>query len=149
MFDRASVAPKGKHGAILISSRTGRIELDLVNSPRSSTSIDVACSRDSCRCGWRCIIFNFSRIMSSVAATDIPLTTVFEPPASCTDVITRAGDIFWQGGRQQTGDPDCYPASFYSITGSYYSPGVCPMGWTSAGAFFTPNSVTDAVCCPE
>ena len=82
-------------------------------------------------------------------ATGASLTTLFAAPPSCTDIITRAQNNFWQGGREQTGDPDCYPPSFYSIYGSWYSPGICPRGWRSAGEITSTGSIFDAMCCPE
>ena len=82
--------------------------------------------------------------------TGLSLTTLFTPPPSCTDIITRAGTNFWQGGKEQTGDPDCYPPNFYSIYGSYYSPGICPSGWSNGGSHATiAGSIMDALCCPQ
>jgi|SRR5271156_4282161 len=84
----------------------------------------------------------------------IGLTTIFTPPASCSLIITYDGQFFWQGGVLQTGDPDCYPASFYSVVDSFYSPGICPHGWTSAsavagtGALVFGTTETNAICCP-
>jgi hypothetical protein len=84
----------------------------------------------------------------------IPLTTIFTPPASCSSIITYDGTYLWQGGVLQTGDLDCYPTSFLSIYASFYSPGICPYGWTSAssvtgaGALVTIPTETNALCCP-
>lgn len=82
------------------------------------------------------------------------LTTIFTPPASCSSLITWDGSLFWQGGIFQTNDPSCYPDTFKSILYSYYSPGLCPYGWTSAGSRTGPgdgvNTVESiAMCCPK
>ncbi|KAL8959621.1 MAG: hypothetical protein Q9193_003545 [Seirophora villosa] len=87
----------------------------------------------------------------------VSLTTIFTPPPSCLSTVTYDGTSFWQGGLVQTGDQNCYPASFTDIFNSYYNPGICPSGWTSVA---NPNSVgpvtldngvlaTKAFCCPS
>jgi len=85
----------------------------------------------------------------------VSITTIFTPPPSCTSVFTRSGDLVWQGGVAQTGDVDCFPPGFAKILNSFYSPGICPSGWTSAGALsgtgalvFNPRE-TNAMCCPR
>ncbi|KAK0514191.1 hypothetical protein JMJ35_002808 [Cladonia borealis] len=81
----------------------------------------------------------------------IPLTTIFTPPPSCLGVITYDGVLFWQNGVSQTGDSNCYPASFHNIYNSYYSPGICPQSWTSASTYPHANKPleTAAFCCPS
>ena len=78
----------------------------------------------------------------------IALTTLFTPPPSCSQYVTYDGKTLWQGGVSQLGDPACYPASFSNIFLSYYSPGVCPYQWTSAGSYPHPAGTSNAFCCP-
>ncbi|KAI4114263.1 MAG: hypothetical protein LQ345_004926 [Seirophora villosa] len=89
----------------------------------------------------------------------VSLTTIFTPPPSCLSTVTYDGTSFWQGGLVQTGDQNCYPASFTDIFNSFYNPGICPSGWTSV-ANAKPNNigpvtlkngdlVTRAYCCPS
>ncbi|KAL9577763.1 MAG: hypothetical protein Q9212_006160, partial [Teloschistes hypoglaucus] len=84
----------------------------------------------------------------------IDLTSIFTPPPSCLSTVTYDGTSFWEGGLLQTGDQNCFPPSFTDIFESYYSPGICPSGWTSAGGvgqFTQDNGVpgTHIFCCPS
>src|SRR5277367_986586 len=92
-----------------------------------------------------------------------PLTTLFVPPNSCfTDVYWYsytsgespqpdgptflAGDVFYFG---LPGNPNCLPTSWEPS--SYYSPGICPGGYTIAcSSFSSVETVTEtiATCCP-
>ena len=85
---------------------------------------------------------------ATTSSNPIPLTTIFTPPPSCLGVVTYDGTSFWQNGISQTGDPNCYPASFYYIFNSYYTPGICPHHWTSVGQL-PHSSGFDAACCPS
>ena len=67
------------------------------------------------------------------ARPHLPLTTIYTPPPSCSSIVTWDGTHLWQFGTNQTGG-DCYPPKFRSIYNSYYSPGICPHDWTSAGS---------------
>ena len=80
---------------------------------------------------------------------DIPLTTIFTPPASCLDTVTYDGYQLWQNGISQYGDPDCFPASFDYIYNSFFTPGICPQGWNSVGQVDHSSTASDAMCCPE
>lgn len=96
------------------------------------------------------------------------LTTIFTPPASCSDVITFAGPASpspptasegsaWKGGYGSKGDSACFPSGFPDISlqdRTYYSPGFCPHGWTSmtfSGETYasTVGLETTAMCCPR
>ena len=79
--------------------------------------------------------------------TPLPLTTIYTPPASCSDIETWNGEHLWQYGTNQTGG-NCYPPQFKRILNSWYSPGVCPDAWTSAGVVKDYVGF-DAMCCPE
>ncbi|KAK2612499.1 hypothetical protein QQS21_001437 [Conoideocrella luteorostrata] len=83
-----------------------------------------------------------------------PLTTTFTPRPSCTsyDGFTRfqyQSDGFYlaQGPWME----DCFPNSFKPFRQYYYSPGICPSGYTAACSSL--NSVgtsteTVRTCCP-
>ncbi|KAJ4421136.1 hypothetical protein N0V82_003900 [Gnomoniopsis sp. IMI 355080] len=86
------------------------------------------------------------------------LTTTFSAPSSCASStgisIVGCGDgcVWWaEGPVDLTSSYPCYP-SFYNPTLShYYSPGVCPSGYTAACQSITKSStVTETVqtCCP-
>ncbi|KAG8672627.1 hypothetical protein FPOAC2_06023 [Fusarium poae] len=94
-----------------------------------------------------------------------PLTTTYEPPASCTTATTdhiyyaNASDFTSQYGPVSCGPEkmgECYPSgsdhdkiSSQNLkigghpTVDYFSPGViCPKGWTTAGIFAPDNEAT-------
>ena len=85
--------------------------------------------------------------IASITQTPLPLTTIYTPPASCSQIVTWDGDNLWQYGTNQTGG-DCYPPDFNRIFNSYYTPGICPDAWTSAGKI-AHSSGHDAMCCPK
>lgn len=85
--------------------------------------------------------------LRSITQTPLPLTTIYTPPPSCSSIVTWDGTDLWQYGVNQTGG-DCYPPDFLSIYDSYYTPGICPHAWTSAGTV-SHSSGFDAMCCPK
>jgi hypothetical protein len=129
-----------------------------VNSPSDSASsyrFYLKCIRHLFRVFVSIVWINVtSSVWSQVRISMVALTTLFTPPSTCTSLITWNGNRFWQAGIEQTNDPNCFPTSFASIFRSFYSPGVCPQGWTSttsvsgAGhAVFDLNEM-NAMCCP-
>jgi hypothetical protein len=90
------------------------------------------------------------------------LTTTFTPSPSClTDIykfnassaVTVSGQlsslVYIQLGPTSTSD--CVPSSF-APSGAYYSPGICPSGYTQAcKGIVTSGTVTEtqATCCPR
>jgi hypothetical protein len=82
------------------------------------------------------------------------LTTVFTPPSSCL----ASSALWWiytgYNVYQLQGPPDlqnCFPPSYVPNSTAYYSPGVCPSGYTTAcTSFNTVGTVTDTLytCCP-
>ncbi|KAK3114213.1 hypothetical protein LTR53_007680 [Teratosphaeriaceae sp. CCFEE 6253] len=95
-------------------------------------------------------------------STNLPLTTIFTPPASCFDMkfgVMLDGTV--------SGNPSafrdysaavqaCYPESYSELelsTGLWFSPGVCPSGYARAsqGADIADGnpSLTLAWCCPS
>ena len=91
-----------------------------------------------------------------------PLTTTFTPPPSCfslTALVDSAGVPFqmYTGGfadaELQSSPfpgtycfPSVYPATAGDNWGPYFSPGVCPVGYTVASSTVN-NSETRGVCC--
>lgn len=90
------------------------------------------------------------------------LTTVFTPPASCatpcyfpdddirSDVALVGTACSYSGNDHRGCEPGSYDTS--AIVFPYYSPGICPEGFTMACSpipeiGFPPN-VTAQVCCP-
>ena len=97
-----------------------------------------------------------------LAANIAHLTTVFTPPASCatpcyfpddsnrSDVALIGIACSYSGNDHKGCAPGSYDAS--AIVFPYYSPGICPEGFTMACSpiseiAFSPN-VTAQVCCP-
>ncbi|KAK4106967.1 hypothetical protein N658DRAFT_491587 [Parathielavia hyrcaniae] len=86
------------------------------------------------------------------------LTTTFTPPASCalsTGIhIVGCGDacVWWaEGPLNSPAASACYPSSYDPSLGHYYSPGVCPSGYTAAcTSRRTSGDVTETIqtCCP-
>ncbi|KAI2464605.1 hypothetical protein F4781DRAFT_412495 [Annulohypoxylon bovei var. microspora] len=90
-----------------------------------------------------------------------PLTTTFTPAPECTAVIS--GIVFTQTGTDgnttthkyhSLGPSDtssCYPPAFQTTSG-FFSPGICPSGWSSAcgSVDVIGGSITEttATCCP-
>ena len=85
--------------------------------------------------------------VASITKTPLPLTTIYTAPASCSQIVTWDGENLWQYGTNQTGG-DCYPPDFLRIFNSFYTPGICPDAWTSAGKI-AHSSGHDAMCCPK
>ncbi|KAN0079613.1 hypothetical protein V8E54_004827 [Elaphomyces granulatus] len=85
------------------------------------------------------------------------LTTTFVPPSSClTDTYlydinpTQTSPYFYSLG--PPGTSDCFPSGWESVTTAYFSPGVCPLGYSMACSNY--NSIgtlteTTATCCPS
>ena len=79
-----------------------------------------------------------------------PLTTTYTPTgADCTSTYLAANnDNEWI----QYGQPDttqCVPTSFTAFENYYYSPGICPSGYTYACEAGVGTSTTQATCCPS
>jgi hypothetical protein len=102
--------------------------------------------------------FLHSSLMAQLA-----LTTTFTPPASCfgtnaiIDVLTTvcAGTLascqYLVLGQAPDGSKTCMPPGYTAGGDYFYSPGICPSGYTTA--CYSLNSVgsvtqTAATCCP-
>ncbi len=83
-----------------------------------------------------------------------PLTKAFTPPASCLTglfEITSVGQFdYFQSGALTTGS--CFPPGYKEARSNFFSPGVCPQGFTSAcSSLNIIGSLTETAvtCCPS
>ena len=87
------------------------------------------------------------------------LTTTFTPPATCTQSFSN---LYINHTRDLTGPAiagplsanDCFPDNFnLNAADRYYSPGVCPAGYTSAcsssNTISGTRTETVVTCCPS
>jgi hypothetical protein len=91
----------------------------------------------------------------STTTTAVPaLTTTFTPPASCLSTVYSYGgspDAHWD----ELGPADvlnCLPPAYQTTPGFFYSPGVCPEGYSQAcSSVVAIGSLTEtrATCCPR
>lgn len=79
-----------------------------------------------------------------------PLTTTYTPTGTdCqSSFIGANNDNQWFQYGQPTSTGACFPNSFEPFEGYYYSPGVCPSGYTPACSAGVGTSTTQATCCP-
>ncbi|KAK6854028.1 hypothetical protein PG995_010840 [Apiospora arundinis] len=87
-----------------------------------------------------------------------PLTTIFTAPLSCSqsalfmrDEFDCAGSTSILRGPMDTAPAaHCFPPLFDARPGAYYSPGICPNGYTAAcTSINTQAAETILTCCPE
>ncbi|KAF1941029.1 hypothetical protein EJ02DRAFT_423372 [Clathrospora elynae] len=100
-----------------------------------------------------------------------PITTKFAPPASCLETLTSiSGSSLYFGHFGTIFNVDCYPTGTSPAqalatgnwAGYYYSPAICPLGWTAATTFLSSvpiygspqyialgSETTAALCCPS
>ena len=87
------------------------------------------------------------------------MTTIFTPPASCisswtyegTYYNTDPGGVLIQNMYAEDFDTNCWPDGFKGsgradIDVQVYSPGACPVGYSTAQLSFD-GATTTAVCC--
>ncbi|KAK3946248.1 hypothetical protein QBC46DRAFT_369287 [Diplogelasinospora grovesii] len=94
-----------------------------------------------------------------------PLTTTFTAPSSCTTSTPQIYQIWTSEERHYVQGPlftagsDCYPSGYDASPSDYYSPAVCPHGYTPACTRFNPvttasetetetETETAYICCP-
>lgn len=95
-------------------------------------------------------------------ATNIgPLTAAFTPPAGCLEQIYGTATTETRGTATTghkwhilggTSAGDCYPQNFVPGPTAFYSPGVCPSGWSMASStaeIVQTLTESRAVCCPS
>jgi len=81
-----------------------------------------------------------------------PLTTVFTSPAHCaTDTLgwggTAGSTTIYQNYLAYSIDYGCFPSYMYDGYATY-SPGICPLGYSTVHTSVIDNSITSAQCCP-
>ncbi|KAI0804928.1 hypothetical protein GGR55DRAFT_657758 [Xylaria sp. FL0064] len=84
-----------------------------------------------------------------------PLTTTFTPqgPDCASTFLGRVSDNVWvQYGVGASPSSACYPSSFIPYEPYYYSPGICPSGYTAACtaqiSVSSDVSAKQLTCCP-
>lgn len=84
-----------------------------------------------------------------------PLTTTFTAPAACASstginiVGCGGGCLWWAEGPLEASE--CYPSGYNPTLNNYYSPGICPSGYTPAcTSRKSLATLTETVytCCP-
>jgi hypothetical protein len=121
-----------------------------------------------------------STAASVYVQTILPLTTTFTPRPECTDTLTLtsytvggdASSLMAQGSGLFGGGAypssrgaylpaSCFPSDFSLLTGvtgvaTYYSPGICPYGYTHNASTIVSTPSSDlrsgertALCCPK
>jgi hypothetical protein len=82
---------------------------------------------------------------ATLPSSTLPLTTVFQPPASCLAEVWSLSSTFQVA---LTAATQCYPRGY--APGVVYSPGICPSGYQTAHAtVILSNSEIAAICCPR
>ncbi|KAI1459191.1 hypothetical protein F4805DRAFT_421830 [Annulohypoxylon moriforme] len=78
-----------------------------------------------------------------------PLTTTYSASGSNCDSIylTLTNEVLIYG-TPDSALSSCYPTNFVQYDGNYYSPGICPSGYSYACTAGLGNSGTAATCCP-
>jgi hypothetical protein len=98
-----------------------------------------------------------------VLASNGPLTHFFVPPSSCLETTTFDGTNYFLGYQSALGtDEACYPPVIASptststivsnanaITLQYWSPGLCPYGWTYAMSYNGPGIPVTGTASPS
>ncbi|KAJ5561297.1 hypothetical protein N7535_004236 [Penicillium sp. DV-2018c] len=95
----------------------------------------------------------------SPSITTLAMSSLFTPPASCSKSWTYepeqannvAGGLLLQNAASSDhADPNCFPSGYSKFERTQptivYSPGYCPVGYTSADLVIH-NPVTSAICC--
>lgn len=86
-----------------------------------------------------------------------PLTTTFTAPSSCATAaglyqIWPANDSYYYEQGPLISSTDCYPSGYSASPEQYYSPGLCPSGYTpacsSTGVVSSTATETAYTCCP-
>ncbi|KAI0384634.1 hypothetical protein F5Y04DRAFT_277364 [Hypomontagnella monticulosa] len=84
-----------------------------------------------------------------------PLTTTFTPPADCVASsalywVRTSSTFYWLHG--QPAQSSCFPDNYSPYQDQYYSPGICPAGYTRACESVSTSggvATTRATCCPQ
>ena len=83
------------------------------------------------------------------------LTTTFIPPSSCISSFSNAYVVIQSSTLYQAAGPvstaGCFPSNYQDARTNYYSPGICPAGYTSACTSLNvleTDTETVVTCCP-
>ncbi|KAI1209944.1 uncharacterized protein F4807DRAFT_79302 [Annulohypoxylon truncatum] len=77
-----------------------------------------------------------------------PLTTVYSASgANCNSIYMNDNGVLIYGTVSPSSS-SCFPTSFVPWDDNYYSPGICPSGYTYACTAGVGNGGTAATCCP-
>ena len=105
--------------------------------------------------------------INMTATAPLPLTTTFSPPSACTTdtwyIEYVKGTYYyttsisnslegWYFSQGPTDWSSCFPSGYEATTDFYYSPGVCPSGYSIASSSVLSigvSSETRATCCPS
>jgi len=82
--------------------------------------------------------------------TPLPLTTLFDPPSSCFSSFFRVSA--WDRLGPSPTATECFPSGWNGQPGYYFSPGICPNGYTTASVSTnTVETLSETVvqCCPS
>lgn len=83
--------------------------------------------------------------------TNIALTTIFTPPASCFDnsYTLYGSSVYVKDVSVES--QECYPDGFQTLwsVGEPFSAGVCPESYATALQGFVTGDGTWALCCPR
>ncbi|OTA56414.1 hypothetical protein K449DRAFT_425282 [Hypoxylon sp. EC38] len=78
-----------------------------------------------------------------------PLPTTFKAPRTCGTTtytwFTGGDTTIWEIAPQTSDDPTCLPPNW--VVNGYYSPALCPYGYTNACSM-TNTGVETTICCP-
>jgi len=93
-----------------------------------------------------------SETLPSVEMTKpVPLTTIFTPTASCLSSIFQEDERYAVLGSPNNPEV-CFPSGWAVGSANYFSPGLCPSGYTAACSSLNtlPNTAIETVvtCCP-
>lgn len=98
------------------------------------------------------------RFTAKISTNLGPLLSTFTPSAACASntglTVFDQGPItvYWAEGPMSTGSQGCYPSSYSPDLFHYYSPGLCPSGYTTACTSLNSiGTVTETIhtCCPK
>lgn len=100
-------------------------------------------------------------IATAASTITNPMSAVFTPPSSCSSHWTYeaqsansiSGGLLLQDAQFDRPDTSCFPTGFggWGRAPSFiqiFSPGACPIGYTTANNNFNTEATT-AICCPR
>ena len=94
------------------------------------------------------ITLSKSTVASSFWGEVQPLTTVWTPPAGCPTIVQFQSI---SGVGSPVADQHCAPPNYQNVwwNNGYYSPGVCPSGYTVAATIGSGQTLNDNLVGPD